>query len=175
MPPRPGAQVLRHLGSLDPGSGQGVQPGRLETARLRCLLVRRQVPACPPHHQGVWAGETVVLAAPSSCHHERKHQAQVHSRCSVRGQSFPLWMPAEPESPGVGWALDSGCWKDINVQPFLARGAVVTSTPGHSCTCSLPPTAPSMHLPHASLSCMGAKARKADLTCKTSHQLWGHG
>lgn len=167
--------MLRHLGSLDPGSGQGVQPGRLETARLRCLLVRRQVPACPPHHQGVWAGETVVLAAPSSCHHERKHQAQVHSRCSVRGQSFPLWMPAEPESPGVGWALDSGCWKAINVQPFLARGAVVTSTPGHSCTCSLPPTAPSMHLPHASLSCMGAKARKADLTCKTSHQLWGHG
>lgn len=33
MPPRPGAQALWVQGSLKPGSGQGVQPGRLETAR----------------------------------------------------------------------------------------------------------------------------------------------
>lgn len=105
-----------------------------------------QVPTCqeagasmlPPPNQGVWAGETVVLAAPSSCHRERKHQAQVHSRCSVRGKSSPLWMPEEPESPGEGWALDSGCWKDINVQPFLTRGAVtLLRVPSH----------PSLHPP----------------------------
>lgn len=73
-----------------------------------------------------------VLAAPGLFHCERG----VHAGA----QTFRV--SARPESPGDGWAFDSGCWEDINVQSLLARGAVVTSTPGLSCTCRHPPSLP---------------------------------
>lgn len=59
-------------------------------SQLWCLLVRGQVPGWhPPPTQGVWAGETAVLAASSLCHRERKYLVQVHSRYSVSGKTFP--------------------------------------------------------------------------------------
>lgn len=40
--------------------------------------------------QGVWTGETAVLATPGLFHREGNRLTQVHSKCSVSGKNLPL-------------------------------------------------------------------------------------